>query len=194
MDSPYYKDLTDEEKAGVISDIYKYSNGVAKKSIMPSYEPDKWILSAEEADKNGIKAGTFIYYRNRLQSLKDGGMNTSEANSELRNELLDDDRLTAAQKTDLDNWIINDLTVIPKDVNVDYSSPETFTITQMSEGAQKRWNNIKNRFGIDADTYQATWKIYQNDDLNADQKRARMTEYVGGNASALYREFGKRLD
>ena len=121
-------------------------------------------------------------------------MNTSEANSELRNELLDDDRLTAAQKTDLDNWIINDLTVIPKDVNVDYSSPETFTITQMSEGAQKRWNNIKNRFGIDADTYQATWKIYQNDDLNADQKRARMTEYVGGNASALYREFGKRLD
>ena len=194
MGSPYYKDLTDEEKAGVISDIYKYSNGVAKKSIMPSYEPDKWILSAEEADKNGIKAGTFIYYRNRLQSLKDGGMNTSEANSELRNELLDDDRLTAAQKTDLDNWIINDLTVIPKDVNVDYSSPETFTITQMSEGAQKRWNNIKNRFGIDADTYQATWKIYQNDDLNADQKRARMTEYVGGNASALYREFGKRLD
>lgn len=194
MDSPYYKDLTDEEKAGVISDIYKYSNGVAKKSIMPSYEPDKWILSAEEADKNGIKAGTFIYYRNRLQSLKDGGMNTSEANSELRNELLDDDRLTAAQKTDLDNWIINDLTVIPKDVNVDYSSPETFTITQMSEGAQKRWNNIKNRFGIDADTYQATWKIYQNDDLNADQKRARMAEYVGGNASSLYREFGKRLD
>lgn len=194
MGSPYYKDLTDEEKAGVISDIYKYSNGVAKKSIMPSYEPDKWILSAEEADKNGIKAGTFIYYRNRLQSLKDGGMNTSEANSELRNELLDDDRLTAAQKTDLDNWIINDLTVIPKDVNVDYSSPETFTITQMSEGAQKRWNNIKNRFGIDADTYQATWKIYQNDDLNADQKRARMAEYVGGNASSLYREFGKRLD
>lgn len=194
MDSPYYKDLTDEEKAGVISDIYKYSNGVAKKSIMPSYEPDKWILSAEEADKNGIKAGTFIYYRNRLQSLKDGGMNTSEANSALRKELLDDDRLTAAEKTDLDNWIINDLTVIPKDVNVDYSSPETFTITQMSEGAQKRWNNIKNRFGIDADTYQATWKIYQNDDLNADQKRARMAEYVGGNASALYREFGKRLD
>lgn len=194
MDSPYYQDLADEEKAKVISDIYEYSNGVAKKSIMSSYEPDKWILNAEMADNSGIEAGTFIYYRNRLQSLKDGGMNTSEANSALRKELLDDDRLTAAEKTDLDNWIINDLTVIPKDVNVDYSSPETFTITQMSEGAQKRWNNIKNRFGIDADTYQATWKIYQNDDLNADQKRARMAEYVGGNASALYREFGKRLD
>lgn len=194
MDSPYYQDLADEEKAKVISDIYEYSNGVAKKSIMSSYEPDKWILNAEMADNSGIEAGTFIYYRNRLQSLKDGGMNTSEANSALRKELLDDDRLTAAEKTDLDNWIINDLTVIPKDVNVDYSSPETFTITQMSEGAQKRWNNIKNRFGIDADTYQATWKIYQNDDLNADQKRAQMAEYVGSNASALYREFGKRLD
>lgn len=194
MDSPYYQDLTDEEKAKVISDIYEYSNGVAKKSIMSSYEPDKWILNAEMADNSGIEAGTFIYYRNRLQSLKDGGMNTSEANSALRKELLDDDRLTAAEKTDLDNWIINDLTVIPKDVHVDYSSPETFTITQMSDGAQRRWSNIKNRFGIDAETYQATWKIYQNDDLNADQKRARMAEYVGGNASALYREFGKRLD
>lgn len=194
MDSPYYQDLTDEEKAKVISDIYEYSNGVAKKSIMSSYEPDKWILNAEMADNSGIEAGTFIYYRNRLQSLKDGGMNTSEANSALRKELLDDDRLTAAEKTDLDNWIINDLTVIPKDVNVDYSSPETFTITQMSDGAQRRWSNIKNRFGIDAETYQATWKIYQNDDLNADQKRARMAEYVGGNASTLYREFGKRLD
>lgn len=194
MDSPYYQDLTDEEKAKVISDIYEYSNGVAKKSIMSSYEPDKWILNAEMADNSGIEAGTFIYYRNRLQSLKDGGMNTSEANSALRKELLDDDRLTAAEKTDLDNWIINDLTVIPKDVNVDYSSPETFTITQMSDGAQRRWSNIKNRFGIDAETYQATWKIYQNDDLNAHQKRARMAEYVGGNASTLYREFGKRLD
>ncbi len=162
--------MTDEEKAKVISDIYEYSNGVAKKSIMSSYEPDKWILNAEMADNSGIEAGTFIYYRNRLQSLKDGGMNTSEANSALRKELLDDDRLTAAEKTDLDNWIINDLTVIPKDVNVDYSSPETFTITQMSDGAQRRWSNIKNRFGIDAETYQATWKIYQNDDLNADQK------------------------
>lgn len=194
FNSPYYQSLTDAEKADVISDVYKYANGVAKKSMVSSYEPDKWIQNAQQAESSGIEAGTFIYYRNRLQSLKDSGMNTSEANSALRKELLNDDRLTSAEKTDLDNWIINDLTVIPKDVNVDYSSPETFTITQMSDGAQKRWNNIKNRFGIDAETYQATWKIYQNDDLKADQKRAQMAEYVGGNAAALYKAFGQKMD
>ena len=194
FNSPYYNSLTDAEKADIVEDVYTYANGVAKKSVSSGYQPDKWVLNAQQAEKTGIEPGTFIYYRNRLQSLEDSGLNGSEANAALRQELFDDVRLTPSEKTNLDSWIINDLTIIPKDVKVDYSSPETFTITQMSEGAQKRWNNIKNRFGIDAETYQATWKIYQNDDLKADQKRAQMAEYVGGNAAALYKAFGQKLD
>lgn len=194
FNSPYYNNLSDAEKADLVADVYKYATGVAKKSVSSDYEPDKWVLNAQQAEKSGVEPGTYIYYRRRLQSLEDSGLNGSEANAALRQELFDDDRLTPAEKTDLDSWIINDLTIIPKDVKVDYSSPETFTITQMSEGAQKRWSNIKKRFGIDADTYQATWKIYQNDDLKADQKRAQMAEYVGGNAAALYKAFGQKLN
>lgn len=191
--SASYKAMTSAEKAEVISDIYEYANGIAKKSVS-AYEPAKWILNAQEAGSSGVPVGTYIYYKNRLSDLKDRGMNGSEANAQLRNELLTDRNLTNRQKNMLDGFIISDGFYIPKDTNVDYSSQESFIITQMSDGAQKRWNGIKSRFGIDADTYQRAWKIYQTDGITADQKRAQLRNLVGSDAAALYKAFGQKLD
>ena len=103
-----------------------------------------------------------------------------------------DSGLTTAQKNALDNIVISDGVYIPKDVEVDYSNVEAFTISQMSEGAQKRWSGIKNQFGMDADTYNQAWNIYQNDDLTADQKRKKLSA-LGYNGTTLYKAFGKKL-
>ena len=67
-----------------------------------------------------------------------------------------------------------------------------FIISQMSNGAQKRYAGIKNQFGMDAETYQQAWSIYQNDDLKADQKRAQLSA-LGYDGSALYKALGQKL-
>ena len=81
---------------------------------------------------------------------------------------------------------------IPRELKVDYTNGETFVISQMSAGAQKRYNSIKNQFGMDAETYQQAWSIYQNDDLKADQKRQQLSA-LGYNGSALYKALGQKL-
>lgn len=192
IQSPYYSRLSDQQKADVISQIYEYANGVAKQSVS-SYEPSKWILNAKNAEASGIPAGTYIYYKNRLSDLKES-MNTSAANAALRNELFQDSRLSAEKKTELDNYLITDGFYISKDVNVDYSNDESFKITQMSDGAQKRWDGIKSRFGLDADTYAQAWDIYQTDGIKADEKRAQLQNIVGSDASALYKALGEKLE
>lgn len=192
IQSPYYSRLSDQQKADVISQIYEYANGVAKQSVS-SYEPSKWILNAKKAEASGIPAGTYIYYKNRLSDLKES-MNTSDANAALREELFQDSRLSAAKKTELDNYLITDGFYIPKDVNVDYSNDESFKITQMSDGAQKRWDSIKSRFGLDADAYAQAWDIYHTDGIKADEKRAQLQNIVGSDAAALYKAFGEKLE
>ena len=187
--NPAYSRLSDTEKVEAMDEVYEYANDLAKAKVS-DYEPPNWIKSVEES---GISPTIAILYRRVKSSLEDSGMSQSEANSEVRRMLMNDNSLSADVKHKVDEAILSDGMYIPKDTNVDYSNEETFAISQMSEGAQKRWEGIKNRFGIDAETYQATWDIYQDDDLTADQKRARMREYVGSDAAALYKEFGKRL-
>lgn len=64
-----------------------------------------------------------------------------------------DSSLATAQKNALDNIVISDDVYITKKVEVDYSGTETFIVSRMSEGAQKRWNGIKNQLGMDAEAY-----------------------------------------
>ena len=187
--NPAYSRLSDAEKVEAMDEVYEYANDLAKAQVS-DYEPPNWIKSVEES---GISPTIAILYRRVKSSLEDSGMSQSEVNSEIRRMLMNDNSLSADVKHKVDEAILSDGMYIPKDTNVDYSNEETFAISQMSDGAQKRWEGIKNRFGIDAETYQATWDIYQDDDLTADEKRAQMREYVGSDAAALYKEFGKRL-
>ena len=100
--------------------------------------------------------------------------------------------MSVAQKGALDDIVISDGVYIAKDLKVDYTNKETFVISQMSAGAQKRYNSIKKQFGMDAETYSKAWSIYQNDDLKADQKRKQLSA-LGYNGSALYKALGQKL-
>ena len=128
-----------------------------------------------------------------LSREKDKGKTTADVNSAVRNAIRSDSSLSVAQKAALDDIVISDGVYIPKDLKVDYTNKETFVISQMSAGAQKRYNSIKNQFGMDAETYSKAWSIYQNDDLKADQKRQQLSA-LGYNGSALYKALGQKLE
>lgn len=140
----------------------------------------------------GIPTSAVIVYRDMLSREKDKNQTTDEANSAVREAIRNDTTMTAAQKTALDDIVISDGMYISKDLKVDYTNNETFIISQMSDGAQKRYSGIKNQFGLDAETYSKAWAIYQNDDLKADQKRQQLSA-LGYNGSALYKALGQKL-
>ena len=86
-------------------------------------------------------------------------MNQSEANAEVRRLLNQDSSLTANEKSAIDKAILSGGIYIPKDMDVDYTSNESFTITQMSDSAQEKWQRAKD-WGMSADDYAKYYPLY----------------------------------
>lgn len=189
LDSPAYADLSDEEKAAVVDDVYTYADAVAKEKIS-SYKPADWIIKTESS---GVSPSKVILYREKLSSLKDGGMSQREANAELRRILYEDSSLTASQKSSLDKAILSDGRYIPDEKDVDYSSTDSFTVSQMSDGAQKRWPEIRERFGISPEEYAEAWRIYnldKDDGVTSADKKRMLRDLIGPRGNALYSALG----
>ena len=189
-----YKQAGDTQKQELMADAREYANYIAKANIMGKDSAPQWVQKTMDAQRTtGLSAATVIVYRDMLSRENDKGQKTADANSAVRDAIRQDTTLTAAQKSALDDLVISDGVYIPKDLNVDYTNNETFIISQMSDGAQKRYAGIKSQFGMDAETYQQAWSIYQNDDLKADQKRQQLSA-LGYNGSALYKALGQKLE
>lgn len=119
-----FSGLTDEQKAEVLSEVYTYADALAKMSIS-QYEPPKWI---QNVVSSGIDPATAILYHE------------SDADTETkRRMLMNDNTLTPAEKSAIDKALFNDGLFIPKEMDVDYSSEETFSISQLSDSGQKKW-------------------------------------------------------
>ncbi|MGM9640548.1 MAG: hypothetical protein ACI3V3_04205 [Faecousia sp.] len=192
MGSAGYKSSGAERQADLLNDVYSYAYQYAKAGVMGADSVDKWVKNTMSAQKSvGLSPTTVILYRDML-SLEKKKASTKEANSSVRQQIFRDGSLNAAQKAALDDIVISDGIYIPKEVNVDYSSYDAFIISQMSDGAQKRYDSISAQFGMDAETYEKAWNIYQDDSLKADEKRAKLYG-MGLNGQALYKEFGKKI-
>lgn len=196
-ESSCYKSATDEEKAEMMNDTLSFAEDLAKREFLASrnvdYESSSWEKAYKVVDA-GIDFSVYLEYKDQLSELKEAS-NTSTANSQIRRKIFSDSRLTQEQKSVLDETILSDGIYIPKDVNVDYSSDESFTITQMSESAQKRWPGIKEKFSITAEQYVEAWSIYNQDGVTAAEKKAALRELVGATqGNRLYTEFGKDLN
>lgn len=188
-----YKRAGETQKEELMADAREYANSIAKANVMGKDSAPQWVQKTMDAQRTtGLSAATVIVYRDMLSSEKDKGKTTADANSSVRDAIRKDNTLTAAQKASLDDIVISDGVYIPRELKVDYTNGETFVISQMSAGAQKRYNSIKNQFGMDAETYQQAWSIYQNDDLKAGQKRQQLSA-LGYNGSALYKALGQKL-
>ena len=189
-----YKRAGETQKEELMADARDYANSIAKANVMGKGIAPQWVQKTMDAQRTtGLSAATVIVYRDMLSREKDKGKTTAEANSAVRNAIRSDSSLSVAQKAALDDIVISDGVYIPKDLKVDYTNKETFVISQMSAGAQKRYNSIKNQFGMDAETYSKAWSFYQNDDLKADQKRQQLSA-LGYNGSALYKALGQKLE
>ena len=108
------------------------------------------------AAKNDVPADVWAktYYKFReIEETLDG--TGSEKNEAKRAYLFADQGLSGKQKSILDEAMIQDALYIPKDVVVDYSSPESFVLTQMSNAAQEKFS----RFGMPVQDYAKYYPI-----------------------------------
>ena len=163
-ENAYYQSLAPEEQAKLISDARSYASDLAKREALEaqgvSYESSTWE-KAYQAEQNGVPISDWIAYRdmrNKMENSPDESVSRN-TNPAMRQIIAADSTLTAAQKSTLDEYLLNDLTVIPKDIDVDYSSTESFIITQMSGTAQEKWPRAE-AWGMSAEDFAEYYAIY----------------------------------
>lgn len=109
----------------------------------------------------GIDYKTFTKWRMRLSGGK-------KSNEEKREMLFDDSELTAKQKAVLDNFFINDGFYMPKEVDVDYGSKESFVTSQMNSTAQGGWGEAK-KAGFTAEEYKNAMEKISEQNFESDK-------------------------
>lgn len=123
-----FSSLPDDEKAEVLDAVYTYADALAKASVS-NYELPKWVKAVSES---GVNPSAAILYHE------------SDADNETkRRMLMNEDTLSASEKHAIDKAILSDGMFIPKDTDVDYTSEESFAITQLSSAGQRKWEKAK---------------------------------------------------
>lgn len=150
-DMEQFASLPFEDQKRLISDAYDFASAVAKSEVS-NYEPDGWIEKALEAQAAGIPVETYIRYKNAFSDIE--GYETPNGKyiskpEQQANMLMQDAALSQKQKELLDGLMVNDVMVIPRDVNRDYSSPESLAISQLSDSQQEAYKNLKNQMSLD---------------------------------------------
>jgi hypothetical protein len=191
-----YQRASDQEKAEMLADAVSFGEDVAKREMLTArgveYKSRAWE-KAYAITRNGIDFGVYLEYKDLLAERKAAGK-ASAANAAVRKTLFSDGRLTQNQKEFLDQTLLSDNIVIPRNLDVKYADEETFAISQMSDGARKRWPGVKKRFpDITPEQYAQAWSIYNKDskDMSAADKKAALRELVGEQGNALYSQLGK---
>lgn len=153
-----YRKLSDEDKARTIAAVYEYANAVGKMEVS-SYRPEGAVL---ELFNSPLDPATFFLYK-RMMAIEDakqqGG---AQANANVREALYKDSTLTPQEKNLLDDLIIHDMTIIPRDKDVDYSNQDSFAVSQMSDSAVRRWQSVHEAFPeLSGEDYKTAWEICQ---------------------------------
>lgn len=180
-----YQDMGAAEQAAVIKDVYSYTDEVAKSHIS-EYEPSSWVKKVETY---GVDPADAILYRAAKDALEDADV--EGVTSELRSMLMEDTSLTSGEKAAIDKAILSEKS------KVDYSSQESFLISQMSDAAQSRWPGIRDRFGLSAEEYQEAVRIYnmdKDDGVTTADKKRMLREMFGWEGNAIYKALGKKAD
>ena len=180
-----YQDMGVEEQAAVIRDVYSYTDEVAKSHIS-EYEPSSWVKKVEAY---GVDPSDAILYRAAKRALEDADV--EGVTSELRSMLMEDTSLTSGEKAAIDKAILSEKS------KVDYSSEETFLISQMSDAAQSRWPGIRDRFGLSAEEYQEAVRIYnmdKDDGVTTADKKRMLRELFGQYGNAIYKALGEKIE
>lgn len=180
-----YQNMGAAEQAEVIKDVYSYTDEVAKSNIS-EYEPSSWVKKVEAY---GVDPADAILYRAAKRALEDADV--EGVTNELRSMLMEDTSLTSGEKAAIDKAILSEKS------KVDYSSQESFLISQMSDAAQSKWPGIRDRFGLSAEEYQEAVRIYnmdKDDGVTTADKKRMLREMFGWEGNAIYKALGKKAD
>lgn len=141
INNPDYNNMSAADKAEVMIDLYAYAQEKAKAQVIDNYEISNTSKEAEEAANSGLSEADYYLYKYYLNKKDDNGdtMSSDEKREILRNN----STLTANEKNKLDDLLIDDYTFIPKDVSVDYSSDESFIVSQMSSGEKEKYGIVQ---------------------------------------------------
>lgn len=180
-----YQNMGAEEQAAVIKDVYSYTDAIAKSHIS-EYEPSSWVKKVETY---GVDPADAILYRAAKRALEDADV--EGVTQELRSMLMEDTSLTSGEKAAIDKALLSEKS------KVDYSSEESFLISQMSDSAQKRWPDIRDRFELTAEEYREAVRIYnmdKDDGVTTADKKQMLRDMFGWKGNAIYKALGKSVD
>lgn len=154
-----YMGLSDTAKAELLNDIYGYANATAKDNFVKGYELKAAEKKIKTAEQNGIEPFEYLLFKQAFGNIDPTDTMTGSGENKAKRELLyDNDTLSADQKTLLDSMLISDSMYIQQEKNVDYSNSDSFTLTQMSEAAQKKWDRAE-ELGYTVEEYEKYYPV-----------------------------------
>lgn len=173
MNSNTYNSMTPEEKRGVIKDIYEYSNAITRDELDDNYEVESWVTEVNNGVKEtGMSAGEIMLYRDMINGITKGDKVAGKSKAELQDELIHNLNISTNSKNWLSKNFVTRGTFIPdNETVVDHSSHENFVISQMSQSAQKLYNNYAWQF-VDENEYTKIYEALKDGD--SDEKKSRL--------------------
>lgn len=157
-----YKNLSDEDKAKVISGLFDYNNDKAKGDLAKDYEIQKSTAKIDDiVASTGMSKANAILYRQTLSNMDKDGKDADEINDYLFNN----NSLTAQQKNKLSQEYVKDYVFVNRQKDIDFSSKESYEVSQMSESAQKHYSQAK-KMGYNAQSYQKAYDIVSKQQKN----------------------------
>lgn len=133
---------------------------------------DKTAL-IKEAAAQGISANDFLRVYNDLkkfETIKDEKGKTLKSQTQQQMEYLRDANLPADQKAWFNQNLISHTMVIPEESNVDFTSDETYIITQLPESAQELYSHPEVREAVGgAENFVKIRDIYENIKADTDE-------------------------
>lgn len=187
-----YKNLSDEDKAKVISGLFDYNNDKAKGDLAKDYEIQKSTAKIDDiVASTGMSKANAILYRQTLSNMDKEGKDADEINDYLFNN----NSLTAQQKNKLSQEYVKDYVFVNRQKDIDFSNKESYEVSQMSDKSRAKWEaNSKDlkKQGFTAKSYEKAYAIAWDNTsgTNENSRIGRLQKECGlsyENAKAFYK-------
>lgn len=135
MENSIYRELDNEGKYSLLEDAKSYATAMGKEAVS-DYEATSWMQKANKAAEAGISVADYIATRSLFNSEE------MKNDTEKQRSWLKEQPYTAKQKNLLDELLISDVTIIPTNKEVNYSSDASFNITTEHPDTAKKIQSV----------------------------------------------------
>ena len=187
--NPEYQEMSLEQQAKLIQDIYDYNLAIAKDAVVDGYEMDNTMAETQEMEQLGVPAAEYMIIKRELNGIT-GGEGASKSDRQ-RDYLFSLDRYSSEQKQAIDEAVIGNLSWVPIEDNtpVDYSSRSSYLLTMLSDSGQEKFERVRD-LGYTAELYAKYYPIVsqskKKEEVISDLMQAGLTEIQA-------REFYRRI-